>query len=313
LKYPDLIIPREIPTDIFKNADIAHIHTQNSFFNIKLAEKAKRFGTKIAIHFMSVDALYDHPNILVRIMGPYYARYMLKKALSLAHLKLTRSLRDREILQRKYNVKSALFVPDGIDKEYITKKSLEKYFRSKYGIYEDIILYIGRLHKLKGLEILIKAVPYVVKEYKHIKFIIIGPGDAKLYKALARRLNVDNHVIFLGYVSENIKIGALDSSICLVLPSICSYVEVYPMVISEAWARKKPVIASKLGGIPYRVRHEKTGLLVSPRDSKSLANAILTLLTNRDLAKELGENGWKEIKTWDEIASMTIKLYQNIL
>jgi len=312
--YPDLMLPREIPDDLSRMADIIHVHSQNSYFNIKIAEKARRATSHIAIHFMAVDALYDHPNAVVRFLGPYYAKYMLRKALSLAELKLVRSLRDLEILRSRYGVQDVYFLPDGIDKEFIVKEYMEELFRNKYGmVLDDIVLYIGRIHKLKGLEVLIKAVPIVVKGHRNVKFVIIGPGDVSPYKALAEKLNIENHIAFLGFVDENTKIGALDASICLVLPSISNYVEVYPMVISEAWARKRPVVATNIGGIPYRIKHMENGLLVPPNDTEKLAHAILTLLRDKELARKLGEKGYHEIKTWDEIAKMSIKLYQNVV
>ncbi|HIQ10710.1 MAG TPA: glycosyltransferase, partial [Pyrodictium sp.] len=151
--------------------------------------------------------------------------------------------------------------------------------------------------------------PYVVKEYRHVRFVFIGPGDAEPYKALAKRLGVENYVIFLGFVDEETKLAALDASTCLVLPSICDYVEVYPMVISEAWARRRAVIASSVGGIPYRVKHMVNGLLVPPKDHRKLAKAILTLLQDKSLAKKLGERGFRKVLTWDLVASILLKLY----
>ena len=74
---------------------------------------------------------------------------------------------------------------------------------------------------------------------------------------------------------ESIK--ALDSSIALLLQSIADYVEVYPMVISEAWAREKPVIASKVGGTPYRIKQNVNGVLVDLLDPKMLAEAMLKI------------------------------------
>ena len=74
---------------------------------------------------------------------------------------------------------------------------------------------------------------------------------------------------------ESIK--ALDSSIALILQSIADYVEVYPMVISEALTREKPVIASKVGGVPYRVKQNVNGVLVDLLDPKMLAEAMLKI------------------------------------
>ncbi len=81
--------------------------------------------------------------------------------------------------------------------------------------------------------------------------------------------------MYTGFVSEEVKIGALDASSALVFPSISNYVEAFSLAITEAWARGKPVVASAVGEIPYRVRHMVNGLLVLPKNPKTLANAIL--------------------------------------
>jgi len=313
LHYTDLSVPLEVPIDILKKADIVHIHSHSSYFNIRIAEIAKRIGKPVATHFMAVDTIHDHPNSIVRLLGPYYTKYMLRKALQLTELKLTRSLRDLELLRERYGVEKVYFLPDGIDKDFIEKAYMENEFRRKYSIYEDIILYIGRLHRLKGLNILVRASSIVVKRYRDVKFIIIGPGNSSEYLELAKRLSVNDKIMFLGVVDEITKIGALDAAVSLVLPSISNYVEVYPMVISEAWARKRPVIASAVGGIPYRVKHMENGILVPPKSPEKLAEAVLTLLENKELAKRLGEAGFNEVKTWEQIAELSVALYKETL
>ena len=74
LGYPDLTYPLEYPIDLLKSADVVHGHSQNSLFTVKMIEKAKKLGARTVIHFMAVDALYEHPNPLVRSLGPLYGR-----------------------------------------------------------------------------------------------------------------------------------------------------------------------------------------------------------------------------------------------
>jgi len=312
LYYPDLTIPRDFNESLLKGADVVHAHSQNSLFNMIIAKRAKSLEAKVAVHFMAVDAFRDHPNTLIRVFGPIYSEWTVREALRVADLKLVKSFRDMMILRDKFKVKAndVYYVPDGVDEELLAMPSLESEFRRKYDLNDDIVLFIGRLHPLKGVEVLLKAIPNVIKEKRNIKFVFIGPGDPKLYIRVANRLGIDDRVLFLGFVDECTKIGAIDSSVCLVLPSICDYVEVYPMVISEAWARGKPVVASNVGGIPYRVKHMVNGILVSPKDPKALAEAILKLLEDRTLAEKMGLEGKKELKTWNEVAFTLVDLYK---
>jgi glycosyltransferase involved in cell wall biosynthesis len=308
LHYPDLTYPLSYPLEALKGADIVHGHSQNSLFNVKVIEKAKKLGAKTVIHFMAVDALNDHPTPWVRFLGSFYANYMVKKAIELSDIRLVKSFRDLEILRSKYGAE-AHYIPDGVSEEIVNAPNMAEEFREKYGIHEPFAVYIGRLHKLKGVDILIKAVSIAVKDCPKLKVVIIGPGDQKPYRELAQRLGVKNNVVFLGYLDEKTKIGALDASIALVLPSVCNYVEVFSIVISEAWARNKPVIASAVGEIPYRVKHMVNGLLVTPRNPGALAGAMTLLANDKELSRKLGTEGRKNVSTWDEIANKLIKIY----
>jgi glycosyltransferase involved in cell wall biosynthesis len=313
LGYPDLTYPLDYPLDILKNADVVHGHSQNSLFTVKVIEKAKRFDVRTAMHFMAVDALNDHPNLLVRLIGPHYGRWTLLKAIKSSDVKLVKSYRDRELLRSRYNV-DAIYVPDGIpDYYFTTEKADPNEFRKKFGIkQEKIFLFIGRIHKLKGPHILVKALKYVKED---VAAVFIGPDGGYLKETLdlVERIGVKDRVYMLGYIDEETKIKALDSATALILPSIADYVEVYPMVISEAWAKEKPVIASKVGGIPYRVKQDVNGVLVDPSDPKMLAEAMLKVAHDDELAKKMGRNGRKDVFSWKEIAMKSIQLYEQVL
>jgi glycosyltransferase involved in cell wall biosynthesis len=81
-------------------------------------------------------------------------------------------------------------------------------------------------------------------------------------------------------------------------------------VISEAWARNKPVIASAVGEIPYRVKHMINGILVPPKNPQKLAEAIITLLNDKNLRTKLGTEGRESILTWSEIATRIATIYK---
>ncbi|MFZ8791246.1 MAG: glycosyltransferase family 4 protein [Thermosphaera aggregans] len=309
LRFPDLTYPLEFAEKVLRDADIVHGHSQNSLFTVKLIEKAKKLGIKTVMYFMAIDAFNDHPDSLVRLIGPYYARYVIKGAIALSDIKLVRSLRDQEILSKKYGVE-AILIPDGVPEWFLSHRYCGDEFRRRYGIDRDYALYVGRLHPLKGVDILIKALYHIVKTSIDLKLVILGPGDAGPHRELAQKLNVDKNVFFLGFVDEEIKICAIDGSLAVVVPSVCDYVEVYPMIISEAWARSKPIIVTRVGGIPYRVKHMVNGLLVPPKDPKALAEAMIALLQNKELVTRLGAEGRKEIITWSEVATKMLSIYK---
>ena len=309
LGSPELTLPLEYP-NIFRNADVVHGHSHNSLFVVKMIEHAKRrYNIKTAMYFMAVDSLHSHPNPLFRRFGPMYAESNLKKAIKIADIKLVMSIRDMRILEKKYGVTDIVYMPLGVSESIMSAPNMAEKFRKKYGIIDPFVVYVGRLHQLKGIHILIKAMSIVIKEIKDAKAVIVGPGDQKPYKQLAERLNLSNAVLFLGYLDEDDKIAALDASTALVLPSVSDFVEAFSIVTSEAWARHRPVIASAVGELLYRVRHMEDGILVPPRDPKALASAIVLLLSDKELAKKLGAKGREKLKLWREIAQEILGLY----
>jgi len=308
LLYNDLIMPLEEPQ--VKYVDIVHAHSQNSLFSIIMAEKLrKKLHAKVAFHFMAVNAFRDHPSMFVKVLGPYYGGRNTNRALKISDLILVRSIRDLEILKKEYGV-TATYLPDAVPDYYFTvKKGDPDEFRARFGIkQEKIFLFIGRVHKLKGPHILVKALKYVDE---NVAAVFIGPDRGYLKETLnlAERIGVRDKVYMLGFVDEETKIHAFDSAVALVLPSIADYVEVYPMVISEAWAREKPVIGSNVGGIPYRINHGLNGLLVNPSDPKALAEAMKRLANDKELATKMGKQGKTSVLTWNNVALKSIELY----
>jgi glycosyltransferase involved in cell wall biosynthesis len=88
---------------------------------------------------------------------------------------------------------------------------------------------------------------------------------------------------------------------------------VYSIVTSEAWAREKPVIASRVGEIPYRIKQGINGVLVDPSDPRMLAEAILKLTHDNELAEEMGRNGRKNVFSWREVAVKSLQLYRRVV
>jgi len=304
--YADLTYPLYIPNAILKDADVVHGHTQNSLFVLKLVKEAKKYGPKTAMDFMAIDTFNQHPNPLIRLVGPYYGKYTLTNALKVSDIKLVRAIRDGRLLKTKYGV-DAYFLPDGIDEELITAPNYAELFKSQYHIDAPFVLFLGRLDKLKGIDILIKAMSLVREEAPELKAVIAGPGDQRPYRTLAEKLGVKNNIVFTGPLQGNIKIGAIDASLAMALPSLR---ETFPLVIMEAWAREKPVITTPVGDIPYRVKHGENGILIPPRNPKALADAIILLLQDENLHKKLGVSGKKQVRTWNEIIIELTKIYK---
>lgn len=306
LGIPDLILPLEFPQILLKQLDVLHIHSHNSLFNIKMAEYAKNLGCTIVTHFMAVRALRRHPNIVKRVLGSLYQEYMTKKAIKLTDIPLVKSLRDLHILSSEYGIKP-IYVPDGISEDYFTKPKDPEHFKRLYNIYEDnIFLYIGRMHPVKGPQILIKAFARALKIIKNSRLLLIGPGPVNWLKKIAKKLSVEKHVTFMGPVKEHVKISAIDASTAIIIPSLYDYVETFSLVTSEAWARGKPVIASKIGELAYRIKHGVDGILVPPNDTKALAKALIEVANNPFKVP------LKKLMTWNKVAKRLYTIYTSL-
>jgi glycosyltransferase involved in cell wall biosynthesis len=309
LGFPDLTYPLRVPRGLLKSADVVHGHSQNSLFTVKVLGEAKGLGARTAIHFMAVDSLRDHSNPLVRLLGPLYGDRNVRAALRASDLRLVKSYRDMEVLRTRYGAET-VYVPDGVDERLLAMPNMAERFREMFKVNDPFVVYVGRLHRLKGVDVLIRAMALVREEAPELRAVIVGPGDQRPYLALAERLGVRDKVIFTGYVDEEVKVGAIDASLALVLPSVSDYAEAFSLAITEAWARGRPVIASAVGEVPYRVKNMVNGLLVPPRDPRALAEAILLLAHYLSLGGKLGLEGNKSILPWSEVIDYLLRIYQ---
>ncbi|NJE49413.1 glycosyltransferase family 4 protein [Thermococcus sp. 9N3] len=212
------------------------------------------------------------------------------------------------------------WIPPGVEVSRFEKKDYLD-IRTKYGLPDNskIVLFVGsmgRHHTHKGVDVLIRAFSNVVKEVKDAYLILVGGGNMiPRYKELARSLGVSNNVIFAGFVEDNYLPDYYLSSDVVVLPSITT-AEGFGMVLIEGNAAKKPVIASSIGGMKYVVKHKKTGLLVPPKDSKNLADAIVYILQNERDARKMGINGRKMVRRryeWKKISNDTEDLFNELV
>jgi glycosyltransferase involved in cell wall biosynthesis len=199
-------------------------------------------------------------------------------------------------------------VLNGIDLtcfDFDLKKEREKLFQ-KYNLDPKLVL-IGvpaRLVEAKGHCYLLQAILEIIKTFPGVKFLLAGDGSEKeSLKSICTQLNLDDYVIFAGYIREIFE--AMAGFDLLVLPSI---IEPFGLVLAEGMALKKPIVATRVDGIPEVVQDKLTGLLIPPKDPHSLAQAIMTLLQDGKLAATLGEAGRRRAEAFFDIKKMVDKI-----
>jgi glycosyltransferase involved in cell wall biosynthesis len=181
-------------------------------------------------------------------------------------------------------------IPNGRDlTSLLPPKSQERAkARAELGLTnEQTVLLLGRLAKEKGHALLLDALKILGSRQPPLitMFAGIGPLEAEL-KARCKAAGLTDQVHFLGYRTDRQRL--LAAADLVVLPSIS---EGLPLAAIEALAAARPVVATETGGIPEIVLNGQTGLLIPPRDSAALAEAMHRVLSDPDLALRLGTNG----------------------
>ena len=211
---------------------------------------------------------------------------------------LTESMKEDVLLYTRVPPEKVKVVPLGIDLQkfnpsYYSKNEVRTFFGLPHN--DCIIGVLGRLDKLKGQEILLRAVPEVLKQHTNIIFLIAGDetagehGYKEYLMKLCRELDIERYVKFLPFTDDVPRLmAALD---LFILPS---FSETFGLVVLEAMAMELPIIATNAGGLPEIITNGKTGLLIEPRDATALAWAIHRVLNDSTLRLSLGQLARKE-------------------
>ncbi|MBS1809103.1 MAG: glycosyltransferase family 4 protein [Acidobacteria bacterium] len=177
---------------------------------------------------------------------------------------------------------------------------------------ENTILFFGRIWDYKGLQYLIEAEPLISARVPNVRIVIAGRGDD--FSKYERMMKNRDRFEVLNYRIPDEDVARLFQEASLV---VCPYVEASQSgVLAIANAFGKPVVATNVGGIPEMIEEGKTGLLVPPRDARSLADAIASLLENQALRKKMNQNALAKSRTelsWASIAARTTQVYQQAL
>lgn len=204
------------------------------------------------------------------------------------------------------------------DLETFDKAIIDEEIKKKFNS-DSIILYAGGFDPIRGLDVLIKAMPEVIKEIPKAKLILCGDGRNKSeIKKLTRRLNIEENVCFTGWISfEKVPTYIKLSKVC-VIPHQNSknWNSTIPHKLFQYMSMSKPVIATNYKPLKRIIEEAKCGLLVPVGNSQEIANAIVTLLKDRDLSKELGRNGRKAVENiynWQYEAKVLEELYRKCI
>lgn len=175
------------------------------------------------------------------------------------------------------------------------------------------ILYLGRLKKYKSVDLLIKALPLVLDKVPETRLVIVGEGDYKPeLQNLTRNLELEDKVIFTGFVDGKTKVEWLHRAWVTVYPSIK---EGWGLTNIEANACGTPAIASDVPGLRESVLPGKTGFLFRYGDEQDLADKIIRIITGNELRERFSREGilWASNFSWDKVVSEVEELLQDVV
>ena len=188
--------------------------------------------------------------------------------------------------------------------------------KEKYGIhpFAPVVLFVGRMSYQKGPDLLVEAIPDVVFWHPGAKFIFAGSGDMETHvRGRTWWLGVQDHVRVLGYVSEQDKLNLLKACDMVCVPSRN---EPFGIVVLEAFASGKPVVAAEVGGPAEIIDNFRTGIKVR-LNPESISWGIKYLLggSNGGGIRWMGEQAKKEAEKydWHELAKQYLKVYESVV
>tara|TARA_Y100000294_G_scaffold138032_1_gene131206 strand:- start:31 stop:738 length:708 start_codon:yes stop_codon:yes gene_type:complete len=202
-------------------------------------------------------------------------------------------------------------IPNGIDLEHFSPHAspIDRFCDGKINI-----LFVGRLEKRKGLNHLLNAYRQVKGEFPNSRLIIVGPGTRlrRKYEKQIRRDSLED-VVFVGYATYDELPSYYKTADIFCSPATGR--ESFGIVLLEAMAAGKPIVATNIDGYASVLTHGEEGLLAPPEDEKGLAQALISLMADESLRRQMAAKGVFTASeySWDKVAQKVFAYYLRIL
>ncbi|MCJ7635640.1 glycosyltransferase family 4 protein [Candidatus Bathyarchaeota archaeon] len=302
--------------------DIIHAHDARSF-QLNLAAFISVLRNKplvISAHGSLADYLYlDNMSPKLRSLHRVH-NILLKFSLCRANIVMALSELEAEQYLKLFGVQSKKIItlPNGIDLSLYENLPPEGAFKKKFGIasHIKIILYVGRVNKIKGIEFLINSFSYLVKNFKSERalLVIAGPDDGYLEEAndLCNSLEISDKILFTGFLEEQDKLCAYVDATVVVHPESYNVILIAPL---EAAATGKPIILSSGNYLSKIARREGFGLSTKYGDIVSMASLLHKVINDFHFAEVMGTRGREFVLknwNWSKITAVYDKVYRSI-
>jgi glycosyltransferase involved in cell wall biosynthesis len=291
--------------------DVIHLNNNFSYKNFFVYLMATIY--KIPIVFSA------HGSLTVRfqsiLLKKLYNRFVTSRILAYASRSIALNSQERQqyidfgVDQSRIDV-----IPLGIFLEDFKSLDVSDY-KKKLGVSEDnkLVLFIGRIHPIKGIEYAIKAIKRLVDEGYGVKLVLAGPcfGYSTYLVELVNKLDLNEHIIFVGPLYDREKLEALYGCDIFVLPSIS---DMFPTTVLEAGYCSLPLILSD--GVLLSEKIKSKAAIVVRRDPSEIANAIKRLIDDKEYRLMLGEKAKRIVECdydSETLAKNTLMVYKAVV
>jgi len=286
----------------------AHTATPDGYVGLLLS---KKLGIPLVVSLRGSDV-----NVY-----PFRDRWTLgltKKVLAKAHKVTAVSKALKETAEAIASPRAPIeVIYNGADvKQFTFDPEPRNSIRQKLGISADsvVLIFVGNVLREKGVEDLMQSFCTLARDFQELHLVVVGDGPAlDGLVSKAEEVRVGNRVHFVGRRPHHEIPGWLSASDILVLPS---WREGLPNVVLEAMACSRPVVATRVGGIPEAVQPGESGILVERGDVRALTEAIAQLICDPVKREAMGQAGRRIVEdrfTWEKNAKRTIALYHEVL
>ncbi len=294
-----------------RHFDIVHLQDYRSFQNIVVHHYAKKYGVPYVLQAHGSLSRTAGKRRLKKLYDSSWGYRLLRDAYKVVALTETESEQYKSMGVSKGRIE---IVSNGIDLSEFENLPKRGEFREKHGLNNNqkIILYLGRIHQTKGIDLLVKTFARLAENLNEAKLVIVGPDDGYLpaLKALIKESKIEEKVLLTGSLYGGERLGAFVDADVFVTPSFLGF----PVTFIEACATGTPIVTTKNGDNLDWI-HNQVGY-VTEYDENQLAPALAKILNNTDIAKLFQEKGQKITKerfNWSEIAKQVEGLYLECL
>jgi len=296
-----------------KEYDIIHLHNFRSYQNVMVHKYATKCGIPIIMQAHGSVLPFFEKRIQKKLYDYIWGSKILTD--SSKCLAVSKVERDQYLTMGSPENKIEI-IPNGINVEDYEILPERGNFRKKYGIASDekIILYLGRLHKSKGIDFLINSFFSLLDQYPNAKFVIAGPDEGFLDVLMnqIKKLKINEKILVTGHLYKNEKIEAFVDADVLIYPG---RIEIFGLVPFEAIMCGTPVIVADGCGCGEVIREAQCGYLVHYGDIYGLNKTILKVIENPESTKKMVDSGKLYIQenlAWDDVVKQVERLYENL-